>query len=154
MIHRRILPEIQSALQRQAAVALMGPRQVGKTTLALTLGKTLPSLYLDLENPADRQKLNEPVLFLSRYEDQLVILDEIHRAPELFQSLRGIIDSGRRSGRRTGRFLLLGSASIDLLRQSGESLVHEIQGSDRVNPLIQQGKCLNYDCFSALERPF
>lgn len=126
MIPRRILPVIQSALQRQAAVALIGPRQVGKTTLALALGKNLPSLYLDLENPGDRQKLTEPVLFLSRYEDQLVILDEIHRTPELFQSLRGIIDSGRRSGRRTGRFLLLGSASIELLRQSGESLAGRI----------------------------
>ncbi|SMP41676.1 hypothetical protein SAMN06295888_1022 [Desulfonatronum zhilinae] len=126
MIPRRILPFIQSALKRQAAVALIGPRQVGKTTLALAIGNDLPSLYLDLEDPGDRQKLAEPVLFLSRYEDRLVILDEIHRVPELFQSLRDIIDQGRNRGRRVGRFLLLGSASIELLRQSGESLAGRI----------------------------
>ncbi|WP_045218293.1 ATP-binding protein [Desulfonatronum thioautotrophicum] len=126
MIPRRILPFIQSALKRQAAVALIGPRQVGKTTLALAMGNDLPSLYLDLESPGDRQKLAEPVLFLRRYEDRLVILDEIHRVPELFQSLRGIIDQGRNRGRRVGRFLLLGSASIELLRQSGESLAGRI----------------------------
>jgi predicted AAA+ superfamily ATPase len=117
---------VQSALQRQAAVALIGPRQVGKTTLALALGKECPSLYLDLEDRADRNKLADPALFLGQYEDRLVILDEIHRVPELFQALRGLIDKGRRSGHRTGRFLLLGSASVQLLRQSGESLAGRI----------------------------
>ena len=84
------------------------------------------SLYLDLEAREDREKLAEPVLFLRQYQDSLVVLDEIHRVPELFSSLRGIIDQGRRDGRGVGRFLILGSASIDLLRQSGESLAGRI----------------------------
>lgn len=126
MIPRRIVPAVKSALQRQAAVALIGPRQVGKTTLAFALAKEYPSLYLDLEDRADRNKLAEPALFLGQYEDRLVILDEIHRVPELFQALRGLIDRGRRNGRGVGRFLLLGSASIELLRQSGESLAGRI----------------------------
>lgn len=126
MIPRRVLPQVRSALQRQAAVALIGPRQVGKTTLALALGEEYASVYLDLEDRADRSKLAEPALFLGQYEDRLVILDEIHRVPELFQTLRGLIDRGRRGGRRTGRFLLLGSASVELLRQSGESLAGRI----------------------------
>lgn len=127
MITRRAYDRIKRALDRQAAVALIGPRQVGKTTLALEIGEAEDALYLDLESRADRSKLAEPVLFLQRYEDQLVILDEIHRVPELFQELRGLIDQGRRRGRRTGRFLILGSAAIDLLRQSGESLAGRIE---------------------------
>ncbi|MDX8441421.1 MULTISPECIES: ATP-binding protein [Mesorhizobium] len=108
-------------------MALIGPRQVGKTTLALQIGEDLDALYLDLESREDRNKLSDPALFLRAYEDRLVILDEIHRMPELFQELRGLIDAGRRRGRRTGRFLLLGSASMDLLRQSGESLAGRIE---------------------------
>lgn len=126
MITRNALSFVQEALERQAAVALIGPRQVGKTTLALAIAETRPALYLDLEEPEDRNKLTEPALFLRAYEDRLVILDEIHRVPELFQSLRGLIDQGRRKGYRTGRFLILGSAAIDLLRQSGESLAGRI----------------------------
>lgn len=118
MIARRIEHELEQALSRQAAVALVGPRQVGKTTLAHAVALGRPSLYLDLENSMDRAKLAEPELFLARHEDKLVILDEIHRVPELFASLRGIIDKGRREGRKTGRFLLLGSAAIELMRQS------------------------------------
>jgi predicted AAA+ superfamily ATPase len=126
MITRKTLFSVQQALKRQAAVALIGPRQVGKTTLAHAIAETVPSLYLDLESSEDRNKLTEPALFLNLYEDRLVILDEIHRVPELFQSLRGLIDRGRRKGHRTGRFLILGSASMDLLRQSGESLAGRI----------------------------
>lgn len=126
MIPRRALAAVESALRRQAAVALLGPRQVGKTTLALSLAEKTPSLYLDLESRADRAKLSDPALFLERHEGRLVILDEVYRLPELFQTLRGLIDKGRRKGRRTGRFLILGSASIDLLRQSGESLAGRI----------------------------
>src|SRR6187455_2394710 len=126
MIARRAAQEIRGALSRQAAVALLGPRQVGKTTLALEIAAQTPSIYLDLENPADRAKLADPNLYLSAHEDKLVILDEIHRMPELFQMLRGLIDRGRRAGKRTGRFLVLGSASVDLLRQSGESLAGRI----------------------------
>ncbi len=87
-----------AALARQAAVALIGPRQVGKTTLAHQIAETTNALYLDLELRADRAKLADPALFLKRYADRLVILDEIHRAPELFQDLRGLIDAGRRRG--------------------------------------------------------
>jgi predicted AAA+ superfamily ATPase len=126
MIPRRALAVVESALRRQAAVALLGPRQVGKTTLALSIAERTPSVYLDLESRTDRAKLSDPALFLERHEDRLVILDEVHRLPELFQTLRGLIDKGRRKGRRTGRFLILGSASIDLLRQSGESLAGRI----------------------------
>lgn len=130
MIQRRIYQKVQEALNRQAAVALIGPRQVGKTTLALEIAKTTDALYLDLEAREDRDKLQDPALFLKGYEDRLVILDEIHRVPELFQPLRGLIDQGRRRGRRTRRFLMLGSASIDLLRQSGESLAGRIEYVD------------------------
>jgi predicted AAA+ superfamily ATPase len=126
MIPRRALTAVQRALNRQAAVALTGPRQVGKTTLALTLAENTPSIYLDLEAREDRNKLADPALFLKAYEDRLVVLDEIHRVPELFRTLRGLIDQGRRRGRRTNRFLILGSASMDLLRQSGESLAGRI----------------------------
>lgn len=118
MIEREIQKVLEQALTRQAAVALIGPRQVGKTTLAHAVAARRPSVYLDLENSTDRAKLAEPELFLARHEDKLVIMDEIHRVPELFSALRGIIDKGREEGRRTGRFLLLGSAAIELMRQS------------------------------------
>jgi len=126
MITRRATKLVQEALDRQAAVGLIGPRQVGKTTLARNLGEREGALYLDLEAPEDRAKLAEPALFLRNYKDRLVILDEIDRVPELFMTLRGLIDEGRRSGRRHGRFLVLGSAAIDLLRQSGETLAGRI----------------------------
>ena len=71
-----------------------------------------------MEFDADRQKLEHPVEFLNHHQDKLVIIAEIHRAPHLFEALRGIIDTSRRNGNDTGRFLLLGSASIDLMRQS------------------------------------
>ncbi len=121
------------ALDRQAAVGLIGPRQVGKTTLALEIAERRDALYLDLESSTDRAKLSDPNLFLGQFEHRLVVLDEIHRAPQLFRDLRGLIDRGRRKGRRTGRFLILGSASIDLLRQSSESLAGRIEFV-RLNP--------------------
>ncbi len=130
MFPRHALQTIEHALARQASVALIGPRQVGKTTLALTIAEQTSALYLDLELPQERAKLADPALFLAAYEDRLVILDEIHRVPELFQTLRGLIDQGRRVGRRTGRYLVLGSASMDLLRQSGESLAGRIEYVD------------------------
>lgn len=126
IIERRLLPVIKNALSQRPAVTLLGPRQVGKTTLALALSETRPSVYLDLELPADRERLADPELYLREHEDKLVILDEIQRLPDLFQTLRGLIDRGRRRGRRAGRFLLLGSASIDLIRQSSESLAGRI----------------------------
>ncbi|MBX9908914.1 MAG: ATP-binding protein [Beijerinckiaceae bacterium] len=126
MIERRIAVELEELIDSYPAVALLGPRQVGKTTLARALGDNRPSIYLDLESDADRARLAEPELYLNAHEDELVILDEVHRLPGLFQNLRGLIDRGRRAGRKTGRFLLLGSASIDLLKQSGESLAGRI----------------------------
>lgn len=127
MIPRAVAPAIEHSLAHQAAVAIIGPRQVGKTTLARAIADNRPaSVYLDLEAREDRDRLAEPTLFLRQYENSLVVLDEIHRVPELFSSLRGIIDKGRRSGHGTGRFLILGSASIDLLRQSSESLAGRI----------------------------
>lgn len=130
MLERKTLEVVRQALARQAAVALIGPRQVGKTTLALQIVQQQNALYLDLEDTQERAKLSDPAAFLSAYEDRLVILDEIHRAPDLFLTLRGLIDQGRRRGQRTGRFLLLGSASLDLMRQSGESLAGRISYID------------------------
>ena len=126
MIARQELPQVRARLDQFPAVALLGPRQVGKTTLAELIAKERVSVYLDLEDPADREKLSDAALYLSGHDDRLVILDEVQRVPELFQTLRGLIDKGRRRGIRAGRFLLLGSASIDLLKQSGESLAGRI----------------------------
>jgi predicted AAA+ superfamily ATPase len=126
MIERRIAAQLIERLDTTPAVALLGPRQVGKTTLARAIGEQRASLYLDLESDADRARMADPELYLAGHEDKLVILDEVHRLPGLFQILRGLIDEGRRKGRRAGRFLLLGSASLDLLRQSGESLAGRI----------------------------
>lgn len=124
-IPRRLAGRIADRLKHLPAVALLGPRQVGKTTLAHALAEARPSVYLDLELPSDREKLTDPLHYLAGHEDKLVILDEVQLMPELFTVLRGAIDQGRRTGKRAGRFLLLGSASSDLLRQS-ESLAGRI----------------------------
>lgn len=134
MLPRNALPQVYKALNRQAATALLGPRQVGKTTLALEIAKATKALYLDLQSNSDRARLVDPKLYLRHYEDQLVILDEIHRVPDLFSELRGLIDEGRRRGLRTGRFLLLGSATMDMLKQAGESLAGRIEFVS-LNPL-------------------
>ena len=126
MIPRIVADEVKKALEYQAAVALIGPRQVGKTTLAHQIAKEYNALYLDLEDQNHRNRLDNPVLFFESMEDRLVILDEIHRMPELFQTLRGVIDKGRRKQKGKGRFLILGSAGIDLLKQSGETLAGRI----------------------------
>jgi len=126
MIERRLTPRLIEALDDSPAVAVLGPRQSGKTTLALKVGEERGALYLDLESEADRNKLAHPELYLADHADRLVILDEVHRVPGLFPVLRGLIDRGRRSGRRSGQFLLLGSASLDLLKQSGETLAGRI----------------------------
>jgi uncharacterized protein len=126
MIERRVASEVVALLDQAPAVALLGPRQAGKTTLALAIAAGRPSVYLDLESVADRGRVAEPALYFADHTEELVILDEIHRAPGLFEALRGTIDQARREGRGTGRFLLLGSAAIDLLAQSGESLAGRI----------------------------
>jgi uncharacterized protein len=126
MLPRRIGPRLDQMLTHSPAVVLLGPRQVGKTTLALEISATRPSVYLDLEDEDERVKLSNPTRYFADHERDLVILDEVHRVPELFQRLRGVIDRGRRQGKENGRFLLLGSAAMDLLRQSGESLAGRI----------------------------
>jgi predicted AAA+ superfamily ATPase len=130
MIQRLAKVRLIQLLARFPAVALLGPRQVGKTTLALNLTGNPETdespLYLDLELPSDRTKLADPELYLSEHEGRLVILDEIHRLPGIFETLRGLIDRRRRKGKRSGQFLLLGSASIDLLKQSAETLAGRI----------------------------
>ena len=142
---------VQSALESQAAVVLLGPRQVGKTTLALDIASEQPSVYLDLERDADRQILTEPDLYLDEQAGKLVILDEVQQMPGLFKSLRGQIDQRRRAGFRAGQFLLLGSASNVLLQQSAESLAGRVRyiempplqltevGADQMNALWLRG---------------
>ena len=126
MIPREARARIEHLLSRAPAVVLTGPRQVGKTTVALELARQRGAAYLDLERPRDRAKLSDIEQYCERNADRLVVLDEIHRVPGLFEPLRGIIDRRRREGRRVGHFLSLGSASIDLLRQSGETLAGRV----------------------------
>ena len=111
-IHRRSSCWGRAKLERQPSLWRLARRHA--------------SIYLDLEDENDRAKLANPSKYLADHEDELVILDEVHRVPELFQQLRGIIDRGRRHGKANGRFLLLGSAAMDLLKQSGESLAGRI----------------------------
>ena len=126
IIDRNLSPQLSDAIAHSPAVALRGPRQVGKTTLALEVGQHYHALYLDLESDQDRAKLAQPELYLADHQDKLVIVDEVHRAPGLFPVLRGLIDRGRRAGRRSGQYLLLGCASLDLFKQSGETLAGRI----------------------------
>nr|WP_295931321.1 ATP-binding protein [uncultured Dyadobacter sp.] len=126
MIKRRLEKSIAEALRRSPSVALMGPRQVGKTTIALDIFDSRPSVYLDLESRLDLEKVKDIRAFYESNSDQLIILDEVQRLPELFVELRGIIDQERRKGKTSGLFLFLGSASIDLLQQSSESLAGRI----------------------------
>ncbi len=126
MLTRYLQSKLEHFIDNYPAVALLGPRQAGKTTLALTISEHRNSIYLDLESEQDRAKLSQAELYLSQHEDKLVILDEVQRAPEIFQNLRGLIDQGRRKGLRSARFLLLGSASIELLKQSSETLAGRI----------------------------
>lgn len=117
---------IEQLLGEFPAVALLGPRQVGKTTLALELAEGRDTVYLDLESEIDRNKLANAETYLGEQRGRLVILDEAQRMPGLFEALRGVIDRNRRSGIRPGQFLILGSASLELLRQSSESLAGRI----------------------------
>ncbi len=126
MLKRRLKNRLLYLLNHYAAVGLLGPRQVGKTTLALEIARERPSVYLDLESVPDRARLSDPDRYFADHDRELVVLDEVHRTPELFQTLRGVIDRGRRIGKKAGRFLLLGSAAIDLLKQSGETLAGRI----------------------------
>jgi hypothetical protein len=112
-INRSIKSKILELLEFFPAVALLGPRQCGKTTLAHEIQKVLakPSVYLDVENTTDNTKLDDPVGYLTPLESQLVIIDEVQNRPSLFPEIRGIIDAVKRKGLKSGRFLFLGSAS-------------------------------------------
>lgn len=126
MINRNLTHTLTEALAHEPAVVLLGPRQVGKTTLAVEVGKQSGAVYLDLESDSDNAKLQSPEGYLSDHIGRLVVIDEIHRAPGLFPVLRGMIDRQRRAGRDAGMYLLLGSASLDLLHQSGETLAGRV----------------------------
>lgn len=126
MIPRIVQAVLEDRLRHFPAVALLGPRQVGKTTLARVIAEAADSLYLDLENPSDLEKLADARGYLGAQRGRLIVLDEVQRAPGLFQELRGLIDERIHDGEAAGHFLLLGSASIDLLRQSSESLAGRI----------------------------
>jgi predicted AAA+ superfamily ATPase len=128
MIKRYAETELVQLLEQFPAAAILGPRQIGKTTLAQQIAaRTKPSpVYLDLENPIDLAKLDDPGQYFQTRTDRLIILDEIQHTPGLFQVLRGVIDRRRRAGQQAGQFLILGSASRDLLKQSSESLAGRI----------------------------
>ena len=125
IIERITRKKVEAALNRQAAVALLGARQVGKTTLAQLIGQTVDSHYVDLEKDGS-VFIKNPFELLDYYQDRLLILDEIHLFPDLFHRLRSLIDQGRWVGNRTGRFLLIGSASIDIVNKSSQSLAGRI----------------------------
>ena len=128
-ITRHLGQRLQQYLGIFPAVVLVGPRQVGKTTLARAIADEegeQPGVYLDLEDPADLQRMADPGAYLAEHRGRLVVLDEIHRMPGLFQVLRGVIDERIRAGERAGHFLLLGSASVVLLRQTGETLAGRV----------------------------
>ena len=126
MISRTLGATLAARLRQFPAVALIGPRQVGKTTLARSLAVAADSVYLDLEDPADLAKLDDAAGYLRALRRRLVVIDEVQRAPGLFRLLRVLIDERIRTGEVAGQFLLLGSAAPDLLRQSGESLAGRI----------------------------
>lgn len=151
MIERSHRKSVEEALENQAGIVLLGPRQVGKTTLAQDIADSRDAVYLDMERTADRQILEEPDLYLDEQVGRLVVIDEVQLLPDLFGALRGQIDRRRRRGHRTGQFLLLGSASNTLLHQSAESLAgrvsyHELTpfllpevGSDAMSALWLRG---------------
>lgn len=126
---------VRQALARSPAVVLLGPRQIGKTTLAKKFAEKFAekfardgegALYLDLEKAADLRRLEDAGAFLRSQAGRLAVIDEVHRAPELFAELRGIIDERRAAGMRTGQFLLLGSASLDLVQKASETLAGRV----------------------------
>lgn len=117
-------PFVSVALDKMPVVAILGPRQCGKTTLARDLVAQLPKvLYLDLERPSDMARLADPEALFTANADRLICIDEIQRGPELFPVMRYAIDTDR----RPGRFLILGSASKDLIQQSSETLAGRIR---------------------------
>jgi len=128
MIRRKATVEIERLLEEFPAVGILGTRQVGKTTLADDIADSVEgsTIYLDLERPSDQAKLSDPEAYFELHKGKLIILDEIQRLPDVFNILRGVIDRRRREGYRTGQFLILGSASLELLKQSSETLAGRI----------------------------
>lgn len=130
IIPRNLENKLSSALANMPVVAIVGPRQVGKTTLGIQFAEqhfNKESFYLDLELDSDLSKLNDAETYLRRFENQLLIIDEVQRKPDLFRLLRGLVDIRKRAGERSGQFLLLGSASRDLLQQTSETLAGRIR---------------------------
>lgn len=129
MIKRNLQQKIQKALITMPVVAILGSRQVGKTTLALEIAQIFnkESAYLDLELESDLAKLTDAEAYLRRFENKLLIIDEVQRQPDLFRLLRGLVDIRIRAGEKAGHFLLLGSASRDLIQHSSESLAGRIR---------------------------
>jgi len=123
MIKRKLEDKISASLKQFPVVGIIGSRQTGKTTIAKLIRKQYPnSVYLDLELPSDQNRLREPELYFNRYRDALVIIDEIQRTPSLFPLIRALVDQNR----APGRFLILGSASPDMIRKSSESLAGRV----------------------------
>jgi uncharacterized protein len=128
--------KLERFLGRSPAVAILGPRQCGKSTLAKAYLANIDHIYLDLQDRTDRNKLNEPELFFDAHRQKLICLDEIQMLPEFFSVLRSEIDRER----RPGRFLILGSASRELIRQSSESLAGRIAYLDLTPFLLEEVK--------------
>lgn len=134
LVERDITDMVKTRLENYPAVALLGARQVGKSTLAgMIIGKLPTAIHLDLERPADLNKLTDPEAFFSQFSDHMICLDEIQRTPDIFPILRGVIDRSRRNG----QFLILGSASRDLIRQTSESLAGRISYIE-ITPFTRQ----------------
>lgn len=130
MIHRTLESKLIQGLKSMPVVVILGPRQVGKTTLALEFAKPLldkPVHYLDLELDSDLAKLDDPESYLRQFENKLLVIDEVQRKPDLFRIIRGLVDIRKRAGEKSGHFLLLGSASKELLQQSSETLAGRIR---------------------------
>ncbi|MGB0452656.1 MAG: ATP-binding protein [Bacteriovoracaceae bacterium] len=121
-LKRLIYKELEESLEDYPVVAILGPRQVGKSTLVRDLLEVESKVYLDLELSSEIRKLSEPEIFFDRHVDSLICLDEIQLAPEIFKTIRGTVDKNKKNS----QFLILGSASRDLLRQSSESLAGRI----------------------------
>ncbi len=129
MINRNLQQKLTNALDNMPVVALLGARQIGKTTLALEIAKTISkeSAYLDLELDSDLAKLSDAEAYLRRFNNKLLIIDEVQRQPNLFRLLRGLLDIRKRAGETSCQFLLLGSASRDLIQHSSETLAGRIR---------------------------
>ena len=139
---------LRQALSDDAATVMLGPRQIGKTTLARAVAdERIGSVYLDLELDADVRKLEDAASYLRSTAGRLTVIDEIHRVPRLFAELRSLIDERRRAGQRAGEFLLLGSASLDLIQQSAETLAGRVTYLELspVGPLEALGATITLD---------